>query len=412
MNNQNADDLASLQYGSIWMGSYIDNNEPAVYDLPKATNFNSAVVGTSGSGKTHTIKEIIARGYIPHNVTICILDVHDDYLSIPGMPDDAFNHINLSYLHNDGTINPFKINPDNGTYMPRRNFLAIAKMFHRSMGARQLAVLSRAINCCYVEKGIIQKDKNTWSNPPPLLTDLLDFVRERKDEAALRLTKEFSALVRKEIKGEMLSKTQYASLGEEVCDMFRMLQEGNVKIWDLKQLESIEMVISSMVDTGLFGEDNITLQNGKINRISLKSLHESDQLVLIHLMLDRIFSTTLQRTEKKYRPTPNLIIVLDEGKLVKAVSKSALSPLNRIVTEGRGFGLGVLLGVQSIEHMTTDMQDNSGLFLLLNVPATGYPSVQRRLQVTKEILQDLKPRSDALAYINSGLFQPVRLFQE
>lgn len=49
-------------------------------------------------------------------------------------------------------------------------------------------------------------------------------------------------------------------------------------------------------------------------------------------------------------------IILDEAKLILAKSKSdPLAILNRLVSEGRKFGLTVLLAAQDLRHFSSDM---------------------------------------------------------
>jgi len=411
MNNNSATNVADPSFGKAWLGTYRDTNGQVMYDLAKASNYNACVCGTSGSGKTYFIRELIKRVYIPLGVTLCILDVHDDYAEIPGLDESYFNHIELTYTDQLGTINPLKVDPNSGTYMPIRHMLAVTKMFNPNMGSTQQGLLRNVLSQVYVEAGIIQENRDTWTKSAPTLQDVLTFIINAKNAASMGLTNTFVKNVRKALKKDEISDDEFHGLGKKLCSMVERVDKSIEKVWNAKAMESLESIVATMVSTSLFGEDNIRLRPGMVNRFSLKSLHESDQLIMAHLLMDRTFTTVLHHNEKKYRPAPELMMILDEGKLVKSISRSPMSPLNRIATEARGFGMGMLFGVQSIEHLTGDTQKNCSMFTLLTVPATEYSDAARRFQISKEELQRMTPHRDAMIYFNSGAFKNMTLFQ-
>ena len=91
--------------------------------------------------------------------------------------------------------------------------------------------------------------------------------------------------------------------------------------------------------------------------------------------------------------------------------KNRMSPLNRIASEGRKFGLGMVVGVQSPDQLTKDVIDNLGALLLLPVAGTSVRKTCQQVNVDKRMLQRIRSKESGLYLIqDAGQFQPLYVF--
>jgi len=431
MSSQNIEKLnRSLEnnaLGQFKLGRYTDaGGDECIYDISKSSNFNLGLMGMSGVGKTYTISKVIsAYSELITDVgepTIFILDVQGDFDSLAGVPDEKINHVNFAYAHGDGAVNPLHVDPIGGIFVAVRSFVEIVKIFNNSLGARQAADLELIVNSLYKKFGFNKDDASTWNNEPPMLADLVEQVRTLIGSVKSGLEVDHLDAIKDILNKETLDECdietedglkKYAAFGESVKKAIDQPRElGTHAKWNLERLESIEHTLVHMMSSGLFSGNNIKPEVGKINVYKLVKLQERDMLTVIHLLLDRIFSFAQRRAVTLNPTLPRMLVVLDEGKLAKESSKKALSPLNRIATEARKYGLGAILGVQSPDHISDDLRRNCAGFIIMPVHPSEYSGVKSRFHVDIQNIINLTPRSEGLVYLNDGRFRPVRLFAE
>lgn len=372
------------QNAMIRLGRHFDRTE-AIYDLNIASNLGIGVVGMSGSGKTHTLKRLI-HAYASMGTTIVILDVHGDYDNIPGLPDKMVRDTIYGYTGNTGRINPLHVEAKatGGLYLAIKQFGEVVKLFHRSLGQLQRSTLIRVAKGVYHRFGFRYQDPSTWSNPPPTLEDMLTYIADIFEGNAL------NEAVEDETDDAIASELSHA--------------------WDEKRLGRVRELISGMVDSGLFGDDSLRLRMGSVNRFLLKGLSDSDMQALIHLIMSRLFNVAFRTFPHDEPKIPRMMVVLDEGKVVKSISQTEMSPINRIATETRKFGMGMMLGVQSGDHLTDDVRRNCGLTIVLPVHPSDIGNTARQFNINKDDLKNLRPQADGLVYMKSGRFVPTHMF--
>jgi hypothetical protein len=429
MNNLAEMRNSEVNSGLIRLGRHLDKTE-ALYDLHAASNLGIGVVGASGSGKTYTLKALVSS-YLRLGATPVILDVHGDYDDIPGVPETMVHTIEYGYTGGAGRINPLHVeaNAAGGVYIAMKQFLLIVALFNPSMGSRQKATLGRAVKELYERYGFVLRDERTWTNQPPTLkalrAHLHDILEASNAKIELDVYKELKER-KKRLRDDGLSDENKRALINEISDLAlsqltdddeddEVASDGcdSKKYrhkWDPKRVEDVMDTISTMIDSGLFGDDSLTLKSGRVNRIVLTALHETDQQALIHLILSRLFNVAYRTFPHNQPKVPRMMVVLDEGKIAKAISRSEMSPINRISTEARKFGMGLMLGVQSSDHMTDDVRRGCGLTIILPVHPTDVANTTRVFQLSQDDLRGLRPRSDALVYMRAGRFLPTHLF--
>ena len=355
------------------IGTYF-NGQPAYYDPTTAPNFHWGISGMSGSGKTHTIRHLI-RAYYQLGITVVILDTQGDLDEFPRVPADAVNTMEFMNGRGGCGLNPLTVHDfpgSGGTYLALEQFIELCGIFRTNFGDRQKADMRRICRELYAEFGLSDDDPETWSEPSPTLADL----KKRLQDIAY----------------------------EEV------VTEVNI---NKQRLESLMDLVQQMLDTRLFSSDQLTIRGGRVNRLDLSYLHSRDQRTLYHLILERFFSVAQRRTggEELNARVPSMVIILDEAKHAAHDQKNRMSPLNRIASEGRKFGLGMVVGVQSPDQLTKDVIDNLGALLLLPVAGTSVRKTCQQVNVDKRMLQRIRSKESGLYLIqDAGQFQPLYVF--
>jgi conjugal transfer ATP-binding protein TraC len=146
------------------------NSIPIIIDPFQLTNPNVLVLGTSGGGKSYTIKLILMREFM-EGVSINVIDPQGEYADLVR----TFNGERIVIApESESIINPFDLMDQ--TYDEKKlSLLAFFRCLMGELTEPQRAILDETIDRTYEEKGIT-KDPKTWSKKPPLLEDLYNEV--------------------------------------------------------------------------------------------------------------------------------------------------------------------------------------------------------------------------------------------
>jgi len=388
------------------LGVSKDGKRSIKIDTGAQTNFHIGIMGYSGSGKTHTMKRLI-RHYYHMGAMPIIFDVHGDFQDLDqmGLPVKHFD-----FAHEGGhTINPLKMHVG-GPHLAIDLFTQCVRLFNSSIGKRQEDDIKKLLNELYQERGFINEDPSTWGNKSPTLTDLHNLIHNimvTDDDVGCISTVDY---VRKELRKDSGDIPSPDQLGDEILSKLAESRKYARRVWNRDRLEGLEAVVSSMLDTQLFGEDMIRMSPKHVNRIRLNTLSPQYQLIIIKILLERIFTGTMRREKKDNPKAPRYMVFLDEGKLAMQVAKKDQDAANRIATEGRGFGIGMVIGSQSPRHFTDDIKDNLGTTILLPVNTSNYGEACSKFKLNQRQLQELQPRSEGLVQISNKPFETVKLF--
>lgn len=438
MNSNNSTALQMTPM-SIPIGTYTDGRA-CQYDLARAANFNVCVLGMSGAGKTHNIRRL-SQSFCENGMTVFVCDVQGDLACIPGSVDIPFR-----YRSAHGSVNPLRVDVDpegGGVDMAIRQAIHVIRMFSPQMGTRQEADLRALLDAAFYKAGVRVDDRTTWENPAPTLKDVLDQaqnvlvrITDGVDKNVYALIEKNRSRVNRLMQADTPKKepepkkadaaespdanqekedSEYdkavAKLTESVEKLVREGLKGKLRErrWDKNRLESLIHILEGIVATGLFNGDDMEIRRHQINRFDLTKLHKVDQQVMLHLLLERCFEFA-KRTCKHMNPsTPHLAVVLDEGKYATAWMQDMLSPLNRIATEGRKYGCGLIMGVQSLRHLSEDASDNFGMSLVLKLSDKACERAARIFRVPESLLDQIQPRRDGLYSFNGSRFARVIL---
>ncbi|HEY2933698.1 MAG TPA: hypothetical protein VGK99_18325 [Acidobacteriota bacterium] len=128
-------------------------------------------------------------------------------------------------------------------------------------------------------------------------------------------------------------------------------------------------------------------------RLDLSRLPPQLQYMAADTMLKQIFR---QQQLAGIKPT-RLYLVVDESKLCTPAAKdSPMAALNRIATEGRKFGLGLIISSQFVGHLGRDVVVNTFTKIVMKTDKTEIAPTARKFRIEESALVSLQKPGDAL----------------
>ncbi|SER91085.1 VirB4 family type IV secretion system protein [Actinokineospora terrae] len=156
-------------------------------------NYNSVILGRSGSGKSYLVKLELLRS-LYRGIEIAVIDPEDEYARLATAVGGTYVHLGAPSVR----LNPFDLpihtRADGRRTAPkdaltrRSLFLhtVIAVLVGQDLEAGERAALDRAIAATYQSVGITA-DPRTWTRPSPILRDLRDQLAEAGERSAAEL---------------------------------------------------------------------------------------------------------------------------------------------------------------------------------------------------------------------------------
>lgn len=144
-------------------------------------NHNSAIIASSGAGKSYLAKLEALRSLYT-GVEVAVIDPEDEYARLCEAVDGAYLHLGAP----DVRLNPFDLPPDGRDALTRRVLFLhtlIAVMLGEPLDKADKAALDRAILATYKQAGITF-DPDTWDRPPPLMRDLVTVLTDDGSDLA------------------------------------------------------------------------------------------------------------------------------------------------------------------------------------------------------------------------------------
>lgn len=431
-------------------------------NLTRVSNPHILVIGSSGSGKSHTIRNTAARLH-QRGLTLHVIELHPDMAHenfiAAGCGDlvtqDAFNYLNFDYVEGDSAINPLAFSPhpkSGGVYMAIQDFIEVARLFNSSLGSRQVSYLQKLLEYTYEKKGIEHSNPASWtdsSNPRnstahhPSLYDVLESLAEVRRSVVSGLSldaledvnklKAQCLKIRRVIKSGALSEEEASKKEDELSEKFEQLKmklenglgdeiysergaEPFYRGWKAETLDSLADTLRSMIESTLFtrGIDSPEgvkgPKKGKINVYRLSNLAYVHQKTMIHVLLRRIYNASMRMCKQLDPDAPDTYVILDEGRYAKEAAKEPMSPLNVIMGGSRKFGLGAIIGAQGADQVSADMAQNFAIKFILASEPSSYADAKKYFNLPPARMKKITPRQDALVSISSSPFELTRLF--
>jgi len=139
------------------------NNIPIIIDPFELSNPNILVLGTSGGGKSYTIKLLLMREYL-EGVDINIIDPQAEYTDLA----TTFNGKTIRISpDSDSIINPMDL-MGQPLEEKKLSLLTFFRVLLGELNEGERAILDDAIDSTYEDIGIT-KDPKTWARKPPHL---------------------------------------------------------------------------------------------------------------------------------------------------------------------------------------------------------------------------------------------------
>ena len=301
----------------VLIGHNIRDEAPVFWEptnTAKFMNTNSGIIGTMGTGKTQCTKSVVTQLYRnQHNnvdgqpIGILIFDYKSDYV------DDKFLEVTAGKKYNLHKLpyNPLSLFGDT-PMLPIHTARGFSETMGKAfgLGPKQQLKLRRLIGEAYEQAGIVKSDKSTWHKPAPTIADVWAL---------------FEA-------SEPAEDSLYAAL--ESLHELEVFEDNDAKCMSLFDLL-----------------DGVTvIELGKGYADELKNL-------VVALTLD-LFYSQMQKHGKPavqgdFRQVSKLVLV-DEA---HNIMEKNFASLEKIMKEGREYGVGVILATQDISHFKTSESD-------------------------------------------------------
>lgn len=413
-------------------------------EMERVPNFNLMFIGNSGSGKTFSIRQMIAN-YWRAGVTVVIPDTQEDLGPGSGyeeVPDSAFNHVTFAYERGEAYFNPLQIEPINhrGFYAAIQRTVQAVKYRHKTIGIHQQVLLKQLLREIYRQFGIVQNDPSTWSRPSPTFVDLHELAcskmkmltsatapssftplaksQQKAHELMEKIDKENEAGNRKTAQTleRQLEALIVKASGEALMEVESFLRDREAKaLYKTKAatLEGVVSILGEFVETGLYaGSRPFQVVPGKINVVNLKPLEQGDIQTIFFLMMGSVFTSAQRQCDTPNDGRLRTVFAFDEVKTFATVCNDPMSPLPRIVTEGRKSGMGTLIGCQSPKQVREEVRSAIGTVFLLASPPPIWDTLRQLYRVSGDDMQRLTPKKDCyiISSANSAELNQVDLW--
>lgn len=294
-------------------------------------NGHGVIIGTSGSGKTQTIKAIGHE--LPNlypDINRVVIDFHGDQ----ELPEERCYCLNMESPHG---VNPLSLDLDKKGGGPGLQAIAVAATIKKALvlGVNQEGLLIEILKDCYAQKGIINDDFSTWTKTPPTFAD-----------------------VQREI--------------------FSRIEDG------CKESQKLALKLAATFQYGILSKPQPSLDHPLI-RFDLSALGKVPGLgaIATEAILKQLMDSHRLQGEVK---SPRTFVFIDEA---KEISKS--QSIRIIAADGRKYGLCSILGSQRDIHINDDVLANSALKIVLAVDSTEVQRVSRRYRFAPNLVGALEP---------------------
>lgn len=293
---------------------------PYSWEPGKEINGFMMVTGGSGSGKTEALK-LIGGSLVRHGIPVITIDFHGDVI-FEGQ-NTLYGHAPQSAGHG---LNPLAIDP--ATLAGRGLEVKIASEVDRigratgRLGYKQASCLRKVITDLYREFGIGDHRYFGWRAACPSLTDIFNRLNMACEEGMEGFDKQTLRECRAKV--ETLS-----------CNaLFR---------------QTCPLTVQGMLDWNM--------------RLDCSQLGREARLLAAETVLDMLFETARAAGSIPVNPCSDseryrVFVIIDEVKILslgRGNNEDSRHILNVLVTEGRKYGIGLILASQMMSHFGSEV---------------------------------------------------------
>ena len=334
----------------------------------------------------------------------------------------------------------FKIRNSGPKVQVNRIVEILKKNFLPNMGAAQRDVLVRILADTYKMKGFEYNNIYTWDKPLPNLQDALILIEKIKNYTngnifsvdlesetyILNMQKQIIELIKyKELKEKEDIESEHKDLDEKIEEINKNINNITEKYisygtdnyfnsnvienreWfdkyniDINKYTSkdiirtmikMEAYIISLVDSEVFQSKKPPVKPG-LNIVNISGQDVDVQRFIVDVWLGKVFKSCKIRgeysemTNKKRGEKCDTFVIIDESKLVAGSSREKNDPysyLNRIATESRSFGLGIIVVSQSADHFPPEFLKNFYSQIILNTGPADFETVRKSFGISSK----------------------------
>jgi len=296
-------------------------------------NSHIVAIGASGSGKTQTLKAIayeLSRTY--PEMQVILIDFHGDQKVL----GETVYPLHMASPYG---INPLVVNLDPEGGGPNLQAIASSAVLKKALqlGPIQEGLMLDILGECYKRRSVFQEAQQTWRNEPPNF----DQVQQEID-----------------------------------C----RIQSG------CKDSQKLKLKLAATFQYGIFSRSQPKLTQ-KLIRIDLCKLPPALAAIAAESLARQLMDSHRLLGEASSR-VPRTYLFIDEAKEMPKVQGSAC---DRIIADGRKYGLALALASQSERHLSLDVIGNSASKIVLPVDQTEVKRVSSKFRFAEGRVAQLNP---------------------
>lgn len=296
-------------------------------------NGHVVAIGASGSGKTQTLKAIaldLHRTY--PTMQIILIDFHGDQ-QVEG---ETCYPLHMASPHG---VNPLIVNLDPAGGGPALQAIQVTATLKKALGVgpNQEGLLLELIKDCYLNRGVLQTDPKTWTKSPPTFADLEEAIAQRVED------------------------------GDKEC-------------------RKLQLKMAATFQYGIFSRPQPVLGD-KLIRVDLSKLPPALQSIAAESLANQIMNAHRLAGEISGK-LPRTYLFIDEA---KEMPKTGGSASDRIIADGRKYGLALVMASQSERHLSLDVIGNSSTKIVLAVDQTEVKKVATKFRFSEAKIAQLQP---------------------
>lgn len=420
----------------------LQNNKkvPIIWNSKLVQNPHMLILGMSGTGKSHFIKNVISQisSQSAGNVRFHILDVHGDLIV-------ANESVQKFSAATECGFNPFVLNTDihsGGIKNCIKEFIGLVELGGK-LGTTQQAVLRQLLLDVFSARGFFLNDPESWFSgcntqkeidikaklsenrqknykEYPTLEDVLKYAKYKQRAMDLgtsnktialldeinKLSSQINTQLKKSNKtSDMDDKdkidVKIASLKEKCINSFTEYLDGietGRELDDWKKYDNSDTLTSliqrleNLAASGIFRNKEPEFDNNKSAwRYEIKSLSNEEKRMFVDFLLQRIYR---KRVDGGLKDEVCEFIILDEAAMF--FKKESEHIINVIATQARKFGLGLICATQHIGHASDDFLSSVACKCLFTLAENTWDTSAKKLNLKVDILRWVKPRTNVL----------------
>jgi protein gp37 len=353
-------ELGSHSSQSVLLGCASDGTPVRWSPFPDdlTPNPHVLILGGSGSGKTYAtvclLAELAKRG-----IPSFVFDYGQGFTpsSLPKAFTDAIHPVEYDIAGLGISLNPLRITEGDihGPVNVAQRFADSMQRVYKGIGIQQHAALREAILDAFTVVGITVENPSSWKQPPPSFAELRQTLQNQAEDS------------------DYSNRRYVASVSAHIASLF---------VFNTFRPEGLH----------LSWEPDVKASHAPVSILQLRGLEPSLERAATELMLWDLWSHVVRRGPAK---NTRLFVVLDEA---HNLPMQPGSPVDKILREGRKFGLGLIVASQQPEDFPAVAFSNTAtklLFRIANDAATItkklFPGTQKvEAQKLAETLQTLE----------------------